>query len=639
MKRLSIVLLSLVALAVAPSAAAAFCGFYVGSAGETLYNDATQVVLMRSGTRTVLSMQQSYKGPPEDFAMVVPVPVVLQKKQVVTLPRDVFTKVDRLDAPRLVEYWEQDPCPQLGLGNYGTIGHGSGTGSGYGVGSGRGGMAKRESVRVEAKFTVGEYDIVILSATDALGLEEWLAEHKYKIPAGAAPYLKPYVESGSKFFVAKVDTAKVKMESGRAVLSPLRFHYDSESFNLPIRLGLANSAGVQDLIVHILAPSRFEVANYPNVLIPTNLVVRDEARDRFGEFYAALFDRTVEENKGAVVTEYAWGSNTCDPCPTSPLSDADTATLGGDVLGLVAVGTSGSTRMADPKVTGAGKMDPAILRRYLRRITPRMAACGAGPQPLVVEFDIEANGSTSKVKVSGASGAAQSCIAKAVDDMELPKPKGGGVAHVRAPVVAGFGGGGGGGLILTRLHARYGVDTIGEDLVFREAAPIVGGRGVPDPSGKLPEGEQAAGVPQFQARYVMMHPWTGPIGCAQPQRGIWGGPPAGKEAPAARPALDLATAKRGAIDLTAMIAEAAQAAPAPVAEEAITPRPEPAPEVKPKRPRRGDGCAAGGGSGMLSLWLAAAALVLARVRARAGSPRPRRARRPRGRPGRRAGWS
>ncbi len=30
-------------------------------------------------------------------------------------------------------------------------------------------------------------------------------EEKYKIPAGAEKYLRPYVESGSKFFVAKVN--------------------------------------------------------------------------------------------------------------------------------------------------------------------------------------------------------------------------------------------------------------------------------------------------------------------------------------------------------------------------------------------------------------------------------------------------
>src|SRR5688572_24128589 len=90
--------------------ASAFCGFYVAGADAKLFADASQVVLMREGTRTVLSMQNDYKGPPEKFALVIPVPVVLKKEDVKTLPRDVFDRVDVLDAPRLVEYWEQDPC-------------------------------------------------------------------------------------------------------------------------------------------------------------------------------------------------------------------------------------------------------------------------------------------------------------------------------------------------------------------------------------------------------------------------------------------------------------------------------------------------------------------------------------------------
>src|SRR5215831_17723785 len=88
--------------------ASAFCGFYVSGADARLTNNATQVVLMRDGQRTVLSMQNGYQGPPQDFAMVVPVPVVLHKENVKTLARDVFDRVDQLTAPRLVEYWEQD---------------------------------------------------------------------------------------------------------------------------------------------------------------------------------------------------------------------------------------------------------------------------------------------------------------------------------------------------------------------------------------------------------------------------------------------------------------------------------------------------------------------------------------------------
>ena len=88
----------------------AFCGFYVAGGESSLFNDATQVVLMRWGQRTVLSMQNNYQGPPENFAMVVPVPVVLQQENVKTLSPEIFAKVDNLSAPRLVEYWEHDPC-------------------------------------------------------------------------------------------------------------------------------------------------------------------------------------------------------------------------------------------------------------------------------------------------------------------------------------------------------------------------------------------------------------------------------------------------------------------------------------------------------------------------------------------------
>jgi hypothetical protein len=113
MSNLRLLLPTLLATAVllAPARSDAFCGFYVSGADARLSNNATNVVLMREGTRTVLSMQNNYQGPPQDFAMVVPVPVILQEKDVKTLGKAVFDRLDQLAAPRLVEYWEQDPCP------------------------------------------------------------------------------------------------------------------------------------------------------------------------------------------------------------------------------------------------------------------------------------------------------------------------------------------------------------------------------------------------------------------------------------------------------------------------------------------------------------------------------------------------
>jgi hypothetical protein len=321
-------ILAAVAAAIPAPDAQAFCGFYVSGSNEGLYNDATQVVLMRDGKRTILSMQNHYDGPPEDFAMVVPVPVVLKEEHVKTLPYDVFHRVDQMASPRLVEYWEQDPCIINDFDDNNQLRH-------------RVVVSKSmiqiventAAVKIEAQFEVGEYKVVVLSATDSLSLDTWLRAEKYNIPEGSEPMLKPYIESGMFFFVAKVNLKKVKRENGRAVLSPLRFHYDTDTFQLPVRLGLLNARGPQDLIIHILARNqRYEAANLPNVTIPTNIEVKDTVNGRFAEFYAALFDATLAKNPKAVVTEYAWAASTCDPCPGPTLQGADFLTLGADVL-------------------------------------------------------------------------------------------------------------------------------------------------------------------------------------------------------------------------------------------------------------------------------------------------------------------
>ena len=553
----------LVALLLSP-AAAAFCGFYVSGADTKLLNRATHVVLMRTGTRTVLSMQNAYEGPPQDFALVVPVPVVLQKDQVKTLPPEVLDRVDQLGAPRLVEYWEQDPCnvPSGGIG-MGSIG-----GIGFGAGRGMGGTHKSApAVKIEAQFAVGEYEIVILSATDSTALDTWLRDNKYKIPAGAEPYLRPYVQAGMKFFVAKVDIQKARMKDGRAILSPLRFHYDSETFSLPIRLGLINAGDAQDLIVSILAQKqRYEVANYPNVVIPTNLDVSDRTRESFGAFYAELLDETLRQKPGAVVTEYSWDAGTCDPCPGPTLSALDLATLGADALpeGQRLPGLGGGTpqvRMTTPEV--AGTLPPAVIARITRQNFGRLRLCyedalakkaDLGGQ-IEIKYTIAKDGTVKAPQVAKSDlkdAALEDCIRRSFLGFSFPQPEGGEVTVTQKMTLSvGPAGPSPTGVVLTRLHARYTRDTLGEDLVFKEAPPIQGGREVRR-EGRLEQGAvlaEGAGLGSaannFQARYAIRHAWTGPIECQEPNRGVWGGPPSGDK-PETKAARDLAFAPRGA---------------------------------------------------------------------------------------------
>jgi len=317
----------------APGEARAFCGFYAGSAGAELFNDATQVVLMREGTRTVLTMQNSYQGPPSGFAMVVPVPVVIRRESVATLSPKLFKGLDQLTAPRVVRYAERDPCGKEEDGYGYSFDDDPLTAGGFGPNDAVIRVRPGPVVRVEAEFSVNEYDIQVLSADDSMGLDVWLHEHGYQIPAGAEFYLRPYVQGGYKFFVAKVNGARLKMRRGKAQLSPLRFHYDSERFELPIRLGLINARQQQDLLVYVLSRgTRYEVANRPNLLIPTNLEVPQARHAQFGQFYRELFDHTTAGAPGAVVTEYAWSAQSCDPCPGPTLTPGEINELGASVL-------------------------------------------------------------------------------------------------------------------------------------------------------------------------------------------------------------------------------------------------------------------------------------------------------------------
>lgn len=73
LKRLAIATSAVALLAAAPQALA-FCGFFVAKGDAKLFNEASRVVLVRDGNRTVLTMVNDFQGDARDFAMVVPAP-------------------------------------------------------------------------------------------------------------------------------------------------------------------------------------------------------------------------------------------------------------------------------------------------------------------------------------------------------------------------------------------------------------------------------------------------------------------------------------------------------------------------------------------------------------------------------------
>ena len=90
-----------------PSPGHAFCGFYVAKADTDLFNQSSKVVLVRDRNRTILTMANDYRGEPEEFALVVPVPTFIERQQIHVGDRAIIDHLDAYSAPRLVEYHDQ----------------------------------------------------------------------------------------------------------------------------------------------------------------------------------------------------------------------------------------------------------------------------------------------------------------------------------------------------------------------------------------------------------------------------------------------------------------------------------------------------------------------------------------------------
>lgn len=300
--------------------ALAFCGFYVAKADSSLYNRASQVIIARNGQRTILTMSNDYQGNVKDFAMVVPVPVVLKEEQVQVNDAKIMQRLDAFSAPRLVEYFDPDPCQVIAFEERSTQ-----NAAPQNAPTAKQAIADRDlGVTVEEQFSVGEYDIVILSAKESNGLETWLIQNGYKIPQGASQLLQPYIRQQLKFFVAKVNLEEFD-NSGFEKLRPISIAYESPKFMLPIRLGMINALEDQDLLIYLLSPQgQVELTNYRTVRVNSDSEIPEFVKTEFKDFYTAMFQKAYErENKQVAFLEYAWDMSNCDPCAAEPLNPAE----------------------------------------------------------------------------------------------------------------------------------------------------------------------------------------------------------------------------------------------------------------------------------------------------------------------------
>ncbi|RKZ87121.1 MAG: DUF2330 domain-containing protein, partial [Candidatus Parabeggiatoa sp. nov. 1] len=323
MKKTRFLLAICLSTALAAQSAQSFCGFYVAKADAQIFNKASQVVLVRSEDKTVMTMANDFKGNLKEFAVVIPVPTFINKGQIHIADKRIIDHLDAYTAPRLVEYFDENPCAHY------LYKRNQAWGAPTLPEAPSKSRNKNLGVTVEAEYTVGEYDIVILSATQSTGLSIWLRENGYRIPTGAVSVLGSYIRQNMRFFVAKVNLEQ-QSKLGFSYLRPISVAYQSPKFMLPIRLGTVNADGAQELFIYALTKKgRVETTNYRTVKLPTGMDLPVYIKTEFADFYRALFDSQVKkERMQTVFLEYAWDMNWCDPCAADPLSVKELRELG-----------------------------------------------------------------------------------------------------------------------------------------------------------------------------------------------------------------------------------------------------------------------------------------------------------------------
>jgi hypothetical protein len=257
---------------------------------------------------------------------------VLQQKDIKVIEQGLFERLNDYSQPRLVEYYDQNPCNQY----YGVEDRAMDkmTSPAMAEAANVSSLRKKETVKIEAQYIVGEYDILILSAQESSGLKTWLTQNGYKIPAGAEEVLEPYIKSNLKFFVVKVNADAKKKVPGD-FLRPIQITFNSPKFMLPIRLGMANADGDQDMIVYAFTrKGRVECTNYRTVTLPTGKNIPLFVLQNFGVFYSNLFQHQwMKEGKNVALLEYAWDVSPqnfvkCDPCVGNPPTPQDLVQAG-----------------------------------------------------------------------------------------------------------------------------------------------------------------------------------------------------------------------------------------------------------------------------------------------------------------------
>ncbi len=226
MKRLGIALFVCVGIAAGAAAWADGCFFApvptADEARDVRAPEQKAFITYQDGTEDLV-VQVTYEGDAEEFAWVLPLPA---------RPNEDYGKVGGALFHELSELTAPPPT------------------GGRGAEEGEATVPTAPGVVVLQRKEVGDFETVVLAATDPNALVNWLKGNDFAQPPEAEPIIKQYVDEAWYFVAARIKAptpeAAERLRSG--TIAPVHFTFSSDRIVYPMRLTAINPGSVEVLL-------------------------------------------------------------------------------------------------------------------------------------------------------------------------------------------------------------------------------------------------------------------------------------------------------------------------------------------------------------------------------------------------------
>ncbi|MFO0652268.1 MAG: DUF2330 domain-containing protein [Polyangiales bacterium] len=254
---LSLTLLGL-GLALAPTDARACGGCFAPPGAAQVVTDH-RMVLSLSTQQTTLWDQFQYSGSPEDFSWILPIRYTETTR--VQLASDDFLRLlDNVMLPALQQPappgYEPGCMPPYELDRASPGVYDSATFADAAIDTG---------VTVLREEVVGPYAVAIVRGTTGMGLRDWLRMNGYQVPTAVEPVIDYYLGLNMDFVALRLRAGK-----GLNRMVPVRVTLDGYQPRLPLRMIAAGVADRVGIALTVIAPSRVEAMNFPNLELSNN---------------------------------------------------------------------------------------------------------------------------------------------------------------------------------------------------------------------------------------------------------------------------------------------------------------------------------------------------------------------------------